>query len=262
MPVTLNILLDHLSPFNSVAYVKNNENPVFRGIRILSSDTDCASPDYLYACSFSQAVQTKQKYPDRYYLCPRDRLKKDIDDEVPAGIIFIDGNIDWQSLLIYNKIFSVINDWERSMQKSLLAQKGLQDLLNISESIMGSHIAVFDCSLNLLAQTRHLNSGNSHGPLATAMMAHDRRNHHKRYSYERCLKLWSQIPVMMIAKKDIEQKNIHAFKVLETDNGSFVLVLLTCNSLTMTRGLYDMLLLLLEKISYSVNSERWKQQLQ
>ena len=156
MPVTLHILLDDLSPYHSLAFVREHENPVFQAVRKFDGDLETAAltADYLYACSFSEAVKAKKKYPHLYYLCPKDRGLVKQADQVQAGMIFIDGKLD--GLLFYEieRVFQRMKDWERRMRKSLFAQRGIQDLLNISEPMIDGQVVVYDASFNILAQSR------------------------------------------------------------------------------------------------------------
>ncbi|UWG98463.1 hypothetical protein LPY66_06580 [Dehalobacter sp. DCM] len=248
MPVTLNILLDH---FPLVSYAPKKENPKFLGIKMLSCHSSRLSPDYLYVCNFTKAVKISQSFPNLYLLCPRDGLQEYVADNALRRVIMFDGKINYDSFFRFKEVFKTFKEWESNMQRSLIAGRGLQDLLDISENIIDSHIAVVDSGFNLLAYTQHTEC---EAPLILGLLTQNPRANHKLRYLNLSWESWSQMPIIIIGTIQDNRNYIHALKVLNNIAGNPVLVVLTCHCRQLTKGQYDKFSILLAKLSCSINT--------
>jgi sugar diacid utilization regulator len=78
-------------------------------------------------------------------------------EDIPPNIMITKANPGLTDLFNdVSEVFSKLNRWINKMQESVIRNRGLQDLLDISESIIGNHIAIMDSSFRLLAYTKNI----------------------------------------------------------------------------------------------------------
>ena len=76
-------------------------------------------------------------------------------EEVDSKMFLAEDDINLPEL--FNRVQNVfiqLNQWEQDMKDSVLADKGIQDLLYISEPILKNHVSVMDNTFALIAHSR------------------------------------------------------------------------------------------------------------
>jgi sugar diacid utilization regulator len=101
-----------------------------------------------------------QKREDMFFLCVRDRSQDESETkDTLRNVCIIKKNMDQKELANdVQRVFTKVQNWVMNMHESVLANRGLQDLMNLSEPIFGNHISVLDASFNLLACTKTINT--------------------------------------------------------------------------------------------------------
>lgn len=257
MYATLNIILDNLKQFKPSYNPKNIDNPVFKGIHLLNPESLDLSSEYLYLCTLSEAMKLNQESSGFYYLCIRDRFYDDLetDDDLMAGIININVNIDMASLFNYvQNIFISLNEWILQMQNSLINNKGLQDLMDLSEDVMGNHIVVLDPALKLLAYTKNIKTDD---PVSVDLInyGYHTEENIKKFRFLRRFERWAEEPDLYINESCDISKYPSVIKAFTYNNIYSIIVVMTCTHFAVTGGLLDLFNLLLDNIRYYVNRD-------
>jgi hypothetical protein len=154
MDLSLKLLMDELG-FEADINLPPEQNPLFSFVELYSAAGSDLSGDKLLISTLSEAL-TAPRRDGLYFLCVRDRMVDDTETpEAMLGIIVVRRNMDLR--VLFNKVqrvFVSVSAWLMNMEQSVSANKGLQDLLTLSEPILKNHITVQDSSFKLLAYTK------------------------------------------------------------------------------------------------------------
>ncbi len=257
MFATLNILLDYLKQFKPAYNAKNNDNPVFKGIHMLDSEGSCLSSEYLYICTLSEALKLNRERSGFYYLCIRDRFFDDMekDADLMSGIININVNIDIATLFNYvQNIFISLNEWIAQMRNSLIENKGLPDLLELSEKVIGNHIVVLDPSLKLLAHTKNIRTDD---PISIDLIKHGYHTEEniRKFRFLRRFEKWAKETGLSINESCDISRFPTVIKAFTYSSIYSVMVVMTCTNFAVTGGLIDLFNLLLVNIRYYIDRD-------
>lgn len=156
MNITIEILLDELK-YNYTMHFPSNENIKFEWVKLFHRKGPAPCAEYLQVCLLSEALEVPPN-TGCYYLCLRDRIADSKETEnALSGMIIINENISLFELFNHvQEIFIKINRWKIQMQESIVKNKGIQDLIDLSEPILKNHISVLDSTFKLLAHTRNI----------------------------------------------------------------------------------------------------------
>lgn len=157
MELSLATILDELN-----LYVPDTDDPCdfpfFTWVRIFNREDPNPDPSYFYVALLSEYLEYRKSHPKRenvYCLCLRDRITNTPNEKLSDKITILEEDISLPGL--FNRVqdvFIKINDWNRAMKDSVLADKGIQDLLDISEPILLNHVSVMDNTFALIAHSR------------------------------------------------------------------------------------------------------------
>ncbi len=154
MGITIDILLSELK-YNYSIHLRNNKNVKFEWVRLFHIKDTCHRTESLQVCLLSEALEFPPKI-GFYYLCLRDRIADSKEtEESLAGMIIINENISLFELFNHaQEVFIKFSNWTSQMQESLVKNKGIQDLIDLSEPILKNDISVLDSSFKLIAHTK------------------------------------------------------------------------------------------------------------
>ena len=154
MKLSLKLIIDELS-FAADINIPAEEAPVFSSVELYSAAGADLSGDKLLVCALSEALSAPRR-DGLYFLCYRDRMVDD--SETPAamrGITVVRRNIGLGELFNrIQRIFYSVFDWVLKMERSVAANKGLGDLLALSEPVIRNHIDIQDSTFKLLHYTK------------------------------------------------------------------------------------------------------------
>ncbi len=153
MYLSLQLIMDELG-YEADINLSDDQNPRFSFVELYSPNADM-DRDKLLVCGLSEALSV----PDRenlYFLCVRDRMVDDTETpESMLGITVIRRNIDFRELFNrVQRVFVRVNEWIMQMEQSVSANRGIQDLLTLSEPVFKNHITVQDSTFKLLYYTK------------------------------------------------------------------------------------------------------------
>ena len=154
LKISLNLLLEELG-FELDR--PHSINPSFSRVEQYLLGRSDFSGESLLISTLSEALLVPAK-PGLYFLCVRDRMVDDLEtDEALERIFIVRRNMDSRDLFtVVQRLFMRIHDWVMQMQVSVLNNRGMQDLMDISEPVLGNHITVLDSSFKLLAYTKNV----------------------------------------------------------------------------------------------------------
>ena len=158
MEISLNMLLDELDFEVEVnpAYgdAARSGTPRFSSVELLSAENTGRS-GILYICALSEALSAVRA-EGQNLLCARDRVSDESETpEALRGIHISRRDIDLRELFnCVQRVFVRLNEWERVLARSIRLDRGLQELLDLSEPILQNHITVQNASFKLFAYTK------------------------------------------------------------------------------------------------------------
>jgi hypothetical protein len=105
----------------------------------------------------SEALALPNRSEGLYFLCLRDRLVDALETRRPCAASR--SSAETETAELYNevqRVFTRIGGWRAAMQRSVIQNKGMQELLDMSEPVIRNHIAVMDSTFKLLAYTKNV----------------------------------------------------------------------------------------------------------
>lgn len=182
MFISTNILLTRLQFLYPDIVIRSN-SPLslepLKGIKQLPIKPEEIFTDYLYICDKEHPILS-QNIPDNLKLvCITDTstniTNKNTDNQNRVNTNILDTNKNNMSpiILLYTSvelasilntlydIYQRLRDWEQQLDIALITDCDLNQLLNISEPILGFPLAIYDASLKVLAHSSGLDFNNT-----------------------------------------------------------------------------------------------------
>lgn len=234
--LTLNIFLDELKlPYEPS--VCSDKNPTFESISLFNPNLPPIA-ESLTIGLLTQLVRVAPLYPNRTFLCIRDRFP-DAEEGITANMIILKTNLPLAA--VFNKalsIFSLYQNWNQQMEVSAAKAEGLQALMDLSESILKNHIDIMDESFKLLSYTKNIEIDD---PITNALL---QNGYHPEETVEkfRSLRRFEEFETEkdMIISDDHKLCDYVTIKKIFHRNGHPVLyIVMHCNHREANNGLYD-----------------------
>lgn len=241
MDISLNIILDSLCQYRQELYIETPSDKVFSRCMQLPRNLSRVTADCLYVCRLSDILRADTELPGIYLLCLRDRIhdKLETPDKL-AGVIIINENLELDQLYSeVQDIFVSINNWYQEMQDAIIRQKSIQDIITMSETIIGNFITVSDTALTLIAYTKNMTTDD---PLQAALVEN---GYHTEESIRLFKKLkrfdiWMSTDGLIINTDGNLTKYPCVSKVFVFNETYFTHVAMICDHRPMTPGIIDL----------------------
>lgn len=160
MTLSHDVLVEELEGFHLESHLPVQENKRYAWVSLLPARPEEMRENFLYVCRLSEAIQVNCEHPGFYYLAIRDRLPDDRErEETLSGILIVNENLGLGEL--FNRVqgrFLQIANWIDQMKAALVSGCDYQELLNLSEPILGNFTSVLDAAYKLLAYTKNIPS--------------------------------------------------------------------------------------------------------
>lgn len=257
MMLSLAILLDHLRdlPLETHIPQPNNDKVSFSRASVLPRRRDDMRQNLIYVCRLSDALRVTADVPNMWYLCIRDRIRDDTEnDEDFSGMIIVNKNMDVEELLNrVQEFFDKICDWILQIQRALIREKSLQEILDLSTDVIGNTINITDSAFFLLARTNSIETDDSissdlikygYHPESTLQIFR------KAHRFE----VWTQSQSMFINDSREISNYILVSKVYRFRSTYFAHVVMVCDHHPMSDGLMELFAMLADMIA--IHAER------
>ncbi len=254
MDISLKLIMDELG-FEADINLPPEQNPRFSFVELYSASGSDLSGDKLLVCGLSEALSAPSR-DNLYFMCIRDRMVDDTETpEAMLGITVIRRNMDLRELFNrVQRVFISLHFWFLRMEQSISADKGIQDLLTLSEPIFKNHIAVQDSTFKLLYYTKGIKTTDTvtsklveygyHPPETVQLFQKLRRLEEFEKSYE------------LVISRDFATSEYEVVKKMFRGGGSFnLLVVMVCCGRPATDGLVELFEIFLEYIKVYVNRD-------
>ena len=246
MELTLNTLLDELESCNPVCYIKN-KNRSFRGVTLLTADPSELDKDRLVICRLSLLLSKPNVKND---CCVAAVIDTDLPKNTSAlrNVILFDTDMDAVDFFIYvQNIFEKYFDWCARMDEYLIRNRSIQEILSLSEKVIGNYITISDSAFSRVAYTQGLVCDD---PLTLNLVS-------KGYHDQEAISLFSRNNLLDYWRDavDIYEKNPSSItkypmlgKVIHYNNSYFAHVVMLCDKKPLTPGLKDVFKILIDHL--------------
>jgi len=255
LKISLNLLLEELG-FSLDR--PHNSNPLFSRVEPYLLGCSDMSGDSLMVSTLSAALIVPKK-PGLYFLCVRDRMVDDLEtDESLEGVFIICRNLDYRELFnTANRAFLRIQDWVMQMQMSVLNNCGMQDLMDLSELVLGNHISVLDSSFKLLAYTQHVETDDENLVQLMEQGYHSEETVEKLRIHRRIEQFETAEENDIIVNDDMAiSRFVTVKRVYKANNAFFATVVMVCCNRPCTNGVVELFCMVLDNLKYYIDRER------
>lgn len=257
LSISLNIILDSISGHQQDIHVKLPCDKTFNRTALLPRSSENMTADWLYVCRLSDFIRVAPHTTGIYYLCLRDRMEDSYETEaLLANTIIINENIELEQLFTeVQDIFFRTNEWIREMQELVIRSQSLQEILTLSEPIIGNTINISDSALTLLAHTWNI------VPDDEVTQALIENGFHPESSLQlfrdgKRFEVWNNSGSGIIINEHPNYRsNATVGKVFKFHNTYFAHVVMVCDHRPLTPGLLDLYQILLNILEFYVKRE-------
>jgi len=246
MELTLNVLLDDLAYCNPVCYIKNRSRS-FKGVRMLSPDPSDRPADRLIVTKLSLALSMTDE--DRDYC-----IAAVIDTALPGNasklnnMVLFDTDMDSVEFFVeVQKIFEKYLEWGAAMDECLIKNSSIQDILTLSENVIGNYITISDSAFSLVAYTQSLSCND---PITNGLVErgyHD-QNAINIFTRNNLMDFWrDSIDIYVRPDTSITGYPILG-KVIHYNNSYYSHVIMLCTKRLPSPGLKDLFQMLLDRL--------------
>ncbi len=256
--ISLNIILDTLSHYRYESYVELPSDITFNRISILLRDIENAQHNCLYVCRLSDALQVIDEKPGLFYICLRDRIHDEREaKEYLNNMIIINENLELDHLFSEIQFtFVLVNDWYQNMQDALIRQKSMQDIITMSESVIGNFITVTDTAFSLLAYTKGLHTDD---PLQSELVQNGYHTEEAIKTFKKLKRfdVWMNTDGLVINTDCNIFKYDAISKIFIFNQTYFTHVVMICDHRKLTAGLIDLYNHLIDMLSFYI-THNWE----
>jgi len=258
MLLSVNIILDRLSELPLENHIPMPSSAAFSCCALLPRNPADLRREYLHVCRLSEALLLSGRAEGMHYLCVRDRLQDGEETEQALeGMIIVNENLDVVRLL--NRVqllFNSIRDWYQDMQSALIQERSLQELLDLSEPILGNTINISDSAFTLLARTRHIETDDPVS-LALAELGYHPESTLRLFRGHRRYEAWADATSLLVNDSRELAPYTLVNKVFRFRNTYFTHVVMVCDHHPISPGLLELFTMLTEILA--IYAERnWK----
>ncbi len=157
LKISINMILDSLASYQPERLFPDTENLFFSGLRLYERDSKGLSPENIYICN-SQELTGEAITSGCCFLCIHRGLPG-LKERLQGHRFVVLENSSISLAEVFNTVQSLFTDmreWHQNMHISLIQNNDVQELLDLSESMIGNPIVLVDLSFKLLAYTRHM----------------------------------------------------------------------------------------------------------
>ncbi len=247
MQLSANILLDYIKKYNPKEYLEDKDR-AFSGVGLVNQKTQGLYQEQIYVTTLSHIQNTDERDKNVCFIVvkkPEDEIPEEL---VKINLFFVDFSgafIDFFSYV--QSIFSTIFRWCSKMDEYLIRKRSIQELLSLSETVIGNYITISDSSFALVAYTEGLDCDD---PITTRLVKngyHD-QDAIDKFNKHKMTEIWCDA----VDIYENTEKNICSYttvcKVVHYYNNYYSHIVMLCNNRPSTPGLKDLFKMLVDHL--------------
>lgn len=157
MYISINMIVDKLEGLDIQVLFEDTDGFFFSGLRLYERGLTDLSNENLYICD-SRELTPQAAESGCCFVCIG-RGDNFAHDKLPGCRVVLVQDTEISLAAMFNNIqslFTNLRDWHRNMHVSLIQNDDIQEILEMSESIIGNPIVLVDLSFKLLAYTKNI----------------------------------------------------------------------------------------------------------
>ena len=259
MRISLHLILEQLDKYNLESHIDPGGTPGFDRLCLLPEKSDEVDPERLYVGDLSQALALRGQGAAFYCVCVRDRVHDRAEtEEILSGLIVVNENISQRR--VYSQLqdlFYTVSEWVNRMNRFAYEQRPLQDILELSEPVIGNFISVSDSALSLMCYTSHIQIDD---PLSVKLLANGFHPVETITAFREngLFELWDKAVGLIINTDHTLSPYDLCSKVFKLHNTYYIHIVMTCNNRPLTPGLVDLFQMLVDILDIYVERD-WRQ---
>ena len=156
LEISINMIIDTLEEYHPECF-DSGENVSFSGLRLYERSTNQLSPENIYMC-VSRELDRAALNSNCYFLCVN-KMPPTLRSHCLGKRVVVIEDESVNLATVFNTIQSLFTDmreWHQNMHVSLIKNNDVQELLNLSEAVIGNPIVLVDMGFKLMAHTEHI----------------------------------------------------------------------------------------------------------
>lgn len=152
MKISLNIVLDALTPYQYVCTIEDNNSSYYSYAAHLPPVDKPMRDDYIYICTLAEAIDREALCPGYHYICIQQDENRHIHEDL--NCILINDKLSLIELAeLIQSCFTRLQEWNHKMKCAIHNGGGYKELMDLCEPILQNSVYVLDSSYKLLAYT-------------------------------------------------------------------------------------------------------------
>ncbi|MCR5666208.1 MAG: helix-turn-helix domain-containing protein [Eubacterium sp.] len=224
----------------------------------LYTPTTVLSSDKIILGRLTDLLPIVKTNPGCFFLCIRDRYYDEHENEALNNHVMI---LKTNAKLadIVNKVSTIFDkhrSWQTAMALSVTSEKGLQDLLDLSEHIIDNHVDILDSTFKLLAYTKHLASDD---PTTQALLEHGYHNEEtiEKFRKYRRLEQFATETGLIISDDYLMTQYETVKKIFHVNGHPSIYVIMQCNRYKPDAYRLDIFEMFLQYVEYYAKTDRF-----
>ncbi|MDO5331095.1 MAG: helix-turn-helix domain-containing protein [Bacillota bacterium] len=254
MQVSLNILLDSLKEFNPQCNIKEKHKS-FSGVGISGKSTQGKYSDYIYVVGLEKINEQSRRDPSISII-----VVKKKDSVIPTNFDYSNSIIcdfDGDILDFFSYVqasFALVINWCAKMDEYLIRNRSIQDVLSLSESVIGNTITISDSSFALVAYTQGIDC-DCHITSRLIQKGYHDQDAIDLFNKNKMAEKWKDaIDIYENTSCNISDYPI-VCKVIHYYNNYYSHIVMICNNKPLTPGIKDLFKLLVDHLMVSFEKQ-------
>ncbi len=262
MFVTLNLILEALNKYNCRNHVVAGEDIRFERICLLPETPEPSATGRLYVGSLSEALALRSQGAQFYCVCVRDTAEdlaeEPAEAELLSGLIIINENLSQRQIFSeLQEIFYTVSEWVARMTRYAYEKRPMQDILELSEPVIGNFISVSDSALSLICYTKHIETED---PISRKLIENGYHPEEsiRAFREKGLFEVWDNAEDLIINTSRTLSPYDICSKVFKLHNTYYIHAVMTCSSRPLTAGQIDLFRMLTDVLEIYVTRD-WQQ---
>ena len=246
MELTLNILLDELSDCNPLCYIKDKSR-AFTGVRLISPNPEKNPSNKLIVCKLSQALKAKG-LGHEYSVAAVIDSPLPRDSAILQNMVLFDTDLRPELFFIrVQSIFEKYSDWCFEMDQCLIKHRSIQDILTLSETVIGNYITISDSAFSLVAYTQNLKCDDDITRRLVEKGYHDQEAINI-FNKAKLMNFWKDAVDIYVRDTGLITSVPIMSKVIHYNNSYYAHVVMLCTNRLPSEGLKDLFRILIDHL--------------